>query len=210
MAERVAAIDIPLDPKAIGPGAASRQTAQAQGLRPAKFSPVHVAVLTPHQMWDARDVLSRGGSLALAEDKSEDGLRGAVTRMAEPAVEPALRAAAPVVARAMVEQAVARSEPPKLRPAVVGAGPRAEGRMVQLGAYSSRAGAQAAAANSIVAQKYALCVPSVLRGCEQLRRGNAHGQRSTHRHGISNITHCIKIRFAFPPYACPPHTLPCH
>lgn len=144
MAERVAAIDIPLDPKAIGPGAASRQTAQAQGLRPAKFSPVHVAVLTPHQMWDARDVLSRGGSLALAEDKSDDGLRGAVARMAEPAVEPALRAAAPVVARAMVEQAVARSEPPMLRPAVVDAGPRAEGRMVQLGAYSSRAGAQAA------------------------------------------------------------------
>lgn len=128
MAERVAAIDIPLDPKAIGPGAASRQTAQAQGLRPAKFSPVHVAVLTPHQMWDARDVLSRGGSLALAEDKSEDGLR----------------AAAPVVARAMVEQAVARTEAPMLRPAVVDMPPRAEGRMVQLGAYSSRAGAQAA------------------------------------------------------------------
>ena len=58
---------------------------------------------------------------------------------------------------------------------------------------SSRAGAQAAAANSIVAQKYALCVPSVLWGCEQLRRGNAHGQRSTHLHGTSSITRRIEI-----------------
>lgn len=143
MAERVAAIDIPLDPQAVRAGE-THQAAQAQGLRPAKFSPVHVAVLTPHQMWDARDVLSRGGSLALAEDESDDGLRGAVARMAEPAVEPALRAAAPVVAKAMVEQAVARTEAPMLRPAVAATAPTAEGRMIQLGAYSSRAGAQAA------------------------------------------------------------------
>ncbi|MFN7112164.1 MAG: SPOR domain-containing protein [Brevundimonas sp.] len=144
MAERVAAIDIPLDPQAVRADEGPRPSAQAQGLRPAKFSPAHVAVLTPHEMWDARDVLSRGGSLAFAEDKSDDGLRGAVARMAEPVVEPALRAAAPVVAKAMVEQAVARTEAPMLRPAVADTAPPVEGRMVQLGAYSSRAGAQAA------------------------------------------------------------------
>ena len=59
---------------------------------------------------------------------------------------------------------------------------------------NSRAGTQAAAAaDSIVTQKYTLCLPGVLRGCAQLRRGNVHGQRSTYLQGISSITRRIEI-----------------
>jgi len=45
-------------------------------------------------------------------------------------------------------------------------------------------------------------------GARQLRRGNGHEQRSTHPHGLSSITRRIEIRFASPPYTCPPHTPP--
>jgi hypothetical protein len=133
MADHVASIDIPMDPKADRPGdlPQRRMNAEEQGLRPAKFSPMQVALMTPHEMWDARDAQSRG----------ESGLRDAVVRMAEPAVE----AAAPVVARAVVQQAAARVEQePQLRPAVVRAEARPSGRTIQLGAYSSEAGAREA------------------------------------------------------------------
>jgi cell division septation protein DedD len=142
MAEHVAAIHIPLDPKDLGAGrSAPRPTAEEQGLRPAKFSPVHVAVMTPHEMWDAREALNSGAALVSA-DADGDGLRDAVVRMARPAVAPAAQAAAPVVTRAVVEQASV--ETPKLRPAVVRSEPHSAGRMIQLGAFSSPAGAQAA------------------------------------------------------------------
>ena len=53
-----------------------------------------------------------------------------------------------------------------------------------------------------------LPAPPLQAGARQLRRGNGHEQRSTHPHGISSITRRIEIRFASPPYACPPHTPP--
>ena len=66
----------------------------------------------------------------------------------------------------------------------------------------------------VVACKYKYIHPCgcvcrcVQAGARQLCRGNGHGQRSTHPHGISSITRHIKIQFASPRYACPPHTPP--
>jgi cell division septation protein DedD len=98
---------------------------------------MQVALMTPHQMWDARDAQAGAGR--------PDGLRDAALRMAEPAVEPVMRAAAPVVAKAVVEQAAARVAPqPSLRPAAIRTETAAPGRTIQLGAYSSEAGARAA------------------------------------------------------------------
>ncbi|GLK48540.1 hypothetical protein GCM10017620_15130 [Brevundimonas intermedia] len=143
MAEHVAAIDIPMDPgSATSSGDTPRPTAKDQGLRPLKFSPAHVAVMSPHEMWDARDALSSGGSIVSA-DADGDGLRDAVVRMVRPAVESAVEAAPAVMVKAVAERA-APVEAPRLRAAVVRTEPRPAGRMIQLGAFSSPAGAQAA------------------------------------------------------------------
>jgi hypothetical protein len=142
MAEHVAAIDIPMDPQAMRSGEAPpRRTAEEQGLRQVKFSPVHVSVMSPHEMWDARDALSGAASM-VSTDADGDGLRDAVVRMAQPAVETAVQAPA-VVTKAATERSVA-PETPRLRPAVVRSEPSPAGRMIQLGAFSSPAGAQAA------------------------------------------------------------------
>ncbi|MBA4807471.1 SPOR domain-containing protein [Brevundimonas sp.] len=136
MADHVAAIDIPMNPQADRPGDPQpRRTAEAQGLRPLKFSPVKVAVMSPHEMWDAREGLI---GAAKADEDGTSGLRDAVVRMAEPAVAPLLPGPAPKV----VETVAAAAEQPRLRPAVIRSG--GEGRMIQLGAYSSEAGARAA------------------------------------------------------------------
>lgn len=129
MAEHVAAVDIPLIPARDGAASAvpHRRTAAEAGLRPARFSPVQVAVMDPHDMWDARDAQA-------------SGLRATVERATRPAVEAAVETAAPVVARTMVHEAAARVEAPRLRPAVI----RETGRTIQLGAYSSAEGARAA------------------------------------------------------------------
>ena len=50
LADHVAAIDVPLHP-----AAGARRTGAETGLRPAPFSPVKLAVMDPHDMWDARD-----------------------------------------------------------------------------------------------------------------------------------------------------------
>lgn len=135
MAEHVAAIDVPMDPHAERPGGFSRpQSAEAQGLRSAKFSPVKVALMTPHEMWDARDGLI---SVAEASEVGTKGLRDAIVRRAEPAVQ---RAAAQAVAETLATS----PETARLRPAVVRPRAGGEGRMIQLGAYSSEAGARAA------------------------------------------------------------------
>ena len=61
-ADRIAAIEIPMDPDAPRPAAAHETRAETQGLRPAKFSPVKIALMTPYEMWDARDAMAgRGG-----------------------------------------------------------------------------------------------------------------------------------------------------
>lgn len=143
MAEHVAAIDIPMDPQAArSSGRPSPLTAQEQGLRPVKFSPAHVAVMTPHEMWDARDALT-GRAPTVSTDADGDGLRDAVVGMARPAVEAASHAAPAVVTKAIAERA-APADAPRLRPAVVRSEPNPAGRMIQLGAFSSPAGAQAA------------------------------------------------------------------
>lgn len=143
MAEHVAAIDIPLDPQSTkSGGGAPRLTTEEQGLRQVKFSPAHVAVMTPHEMWDARDALSGGDSM-VSTDADGDGLRDAVVRMARPAVETAVQAAPAVVAKAVTERAPP-AEASRLRFAVVRSEPSPAGRMIQLGAFSSPAGAQAA------------------------------------------------------------------
>ncbi|MEC7796954.1 MAG: hypothetical protein VX755_06480, partial [Pseudomonadota bacterium] len=139
-ADRIAAIEIPMDPDAPRPAAAHETRAETQGLRPAKFSPVKIALMTPYEMWDARDAMA--GRLGADERRTEPepdrepGLRGAVTRMVQPAVQPAMRAAAP----ALVE-AVDRADRPVLRPAVIRSEARptssTEGRLIQLGAFSS-------------------------------------------------------------------------
>lgn len=130
MAENVAAIDIPLRP---GDRDSRHRSAEAAGLRPARFTPVKVAVMDPHAMWDARD--AQAGIRHIGEDA---GLRDAVIRVTEPLAS----AAAPVVAKVTVQEAVARMETPTLH----SAGLRAStpGRTIQLGAYSSQAGAQQA------------------------------------------------------------------
>jgi len=121
MAEAVAAI--PLDGQAergeVGRPAA--RTAAEAGLRPA----LQVQVMDPHALWDARD----GGLRGLAE---EQGQRFAA-------------AAAPAVADAVVRNVSDRIDSAAaqagLRPAP---SPRAAGKLVQIGAYSSEAAARAA------------------------------------------------------------------
>lgn len=126
MANAVAAI--PLDgpsERSEAPTPAVRTAAEA-GLRPA----LQVQVMDPHALWDARD----GGLRGMAE---EQGQRFAA-------------AAAPAVADAVarnvstrIEEAAARTG---LRPARTPppAAPRAAGKLVQIGAYSSEAAARAA------------------------------------------------------------------
>ena len=126
MAEAVAAI--PLDGQAKASPARTQvvRTAAEAGLRPA----LRVQVMDPHALWDARD----GGLRGMAE---EQGQRFAA-------------AAAPVMAEAMVRNVSARIDsavgqtglrPAKAAPAMTAA--RAGG-LVQIGAYSSKAAAEAA------------------------------------------------------------------
>ena len=126
MADHVAAIDVPLDPSA-RQTARSDHSAQADGLRPARFAPVRVAVMDPHAMWDARD--DQAGVRRVAEDA---GLRDAVIRMVQPAVQTA--SAVPV------REAGAATPAPERASMMHDAGlrhPTPTGRTIQLGAYSS-------------------------------------------------------------------------
>jgi cell division septation protein DedD len=132
MAEHVAAIDIPLTP---GDRHARPQgrSAEEAGLRTVKFTPVKVAVMDPHAMWDARDAQA-----GVRHDAEGEGLRDAVIRVTQPVAQ----AAAPVVARAVVDEAVIRMEVPVLHQA--GLRSPSQGRTIQLGAYSSQDGARQA------------------------------------------------------------------
>lgn len=114
MANHVSAIEIPLDGKP-----ARARTAQEAGLRGAA-APLRVEVMTPYQLWDARD----GG---LPPAPVEDEIAGRL-----------VRAAAPAVAHAAVESVKARATE-ALRPAFPQ--PRTT---IQLGAYSSAESARAA------------------------------------------------------------------
>lgn len=127
MAENVAAIDIPLKSDT------RHRSAGQAGLRPARFTPVKVAVMDPHAMWDARDVQA-----GIRHEAADTGLRDAVIRVTQPVVQ----AAAPAVIKAAADEAVARFQPPMLRPASLSV--PTQGRTIQLGAYSSPAGAQQA------------------------------------------------------------------
>ncbi|MGQ3040604.1 MAG: SPOR domain-containing protein [Brevundimonas sp.] len=124
-ARNVAAI--PLDgqaaaPAVVTPAVAPVRTAAQEGLRPA----LRVEVMSPHDLWDARDGLVQQASARVAE------------------------VAAPVVVDAVVREASERIEEsaPRLRPAIshhqTSPRPDAARGLVQLGAYSSREAAQAA------------------------------------------------------------------
>lgn len=115
MADRVASIEVPLDGQ-VKPV----RTAHEAGLRGAN-APLKVEVMTPYQLWDARD-----GVLPPPPANSE--------------IAPALiRAAAPAVAEAAVDAVKARAAE-ALRPAF----PRGGAKTIQLGAYSSEDAARAA------------------------------------------------------------------
>lgn len=124
LANRIAAV--PLDGGAPTPASApAPKTAAQEGLRPA----LRVEVMDPHALWDARDGMVQQASARVAE------------------------AAAPVVVEAVTREATARLEAavsrpqtesrPQLRPALA-AEPQTGRGLVQLGAYSTAEGAQAA------------------------------------------------------------------
>ncbi|MFC5342503.1 SPOR domain-containing protein [Brevundimonas staleyi] len=117
MAQHVA--DIPLDG-----GARPVRTAAEAGLRPALAvgeapGALKVEVMSPHELWDARDA----------------GLRGAVAAAAPAVIE----AAAPVVTEAVVQRVSAEMPTRRLTPA-----PEVARTTLQLGAFASAAAAQRA------------------------------------------------------------------
>ncbi len=122
MAQAVA--DIPLD-GAPGP----QRTEASTDLRPAFATsdsvinpgPLRVEVMSPHDLWDARDA----------------GLRGSVEAMVPAVVE----ATAPVVTQAVLRRAAERETPTRAEPAVVREVARTT---LQLGAFASPAAAQRA------------------------------------------------------------------
>lgn len=132
MAEHVAAIDVPLTPgdrHALPQG----RSAEDAGLRPVKFTPVQVAVMDPHAMWDARDAQA-----GIRPDADGEGPRDRVIRVTQPMVQ----AAAPLVAKAVATEAVMRMEAPMLHQASLRV--PSQGRTIQLGAYSSHIAARQA------------------------------------------------------------------
>lgn len=121
MARHVAAIDVPLN--AAGK-ATPRMDARSAGLRPAEgFTPVQVAVMDPHDMWDARDAQAAG-------------LRF-VARTAAPVVAEAAMQRVSAVVENVVPTKV-EAEKPALRQADV------RRAVIQLGAFSSETAARAA------------------------------------------------------------------
>ena len=127
LSDQVAALDVPLEPPGRGdavPGRPAR--AHDAGLRPATFSPVKVSVMSPVEMWDARDAQAQG--LRDALKPMATAMRSHNTSAPEPEPTPA------------AETTTVERPKPALRPAVI----HAEGRTVQLGAYSSEAGAREA------------------------------------------------------------------
>ncbi len=118
-AEQVAAIPVDGRPAAVP----TPPTAAEAGLRPVHASDapaLQVVVMEPHDMWDARD-----------------GLRGMIDSAAPAIVE----AAAPAVMQAAVDR-VKAAPAEALRPAIQAASDA--GTTIQLGAFSTRAAAEAA------------------------------------------------------------------
>lgn len=115
VAESIAAIPLSAEPDARREPAGPRNAEEA-GLRPLK-----VELLTPHQLWDARDGLTAKAAAVLP---------------AMPAVFHDPEAPADV-------QAAQRAEAPPSRPVAVAAS-AAPAVLIQLGAYASQASAQAA------------------------------------------------------------------
>ena len=125
LGDQVAALNVPLEAPGRGDAASERPaTSHDAGLRPATFSPLKVSVMSPVEMWDARDAQAQG-------------LRDALKPMATAMRSHNTSAPRPTPA---FETASVERPKPALRPAVL----HAEGRTVQLGAYSSEAGAREA------------------------------------------------------------------
>ena len=124
MAEHVAAINVPLDSHT----APRSRTAAEAGLRPARFSPLQVSLMDPHDMWDARDAQSAGLRSGLSPSQR------VILAPAETVVEQ------PELVRTVIREPVQRTAAAGLRPAVA----KVEVRTVQLGAYSSEGAAREA------------------------------------------------------------------
>jgi len=151
LAERIA--DIPLDGHAQPAGLATPTTSKVRtaraddGLRPALPSALRVEVMDPHDLWDARDgLLPATNADAPGAPASNGGLRGMVERNSARMAE----AATPAVARAAVQQVSDRvaAGASAMRPAMARpvAAPAAltSHTVIQLGAYSTEAGARSA------------------------------------------------------------------
>lgn len=129
LGDQVAALDVPLEAPERGDAVPDRPArAHDTGLRPATFSPVKVSVMSPAEMWDARDAQAQGLRDALKPMTAAIRPRSASAPEPEPEPTPA------------AETTTVERPKPALRPAVL----HAEGRTVQLGAYSSEAGAREA------------------------------------------------------------------
>lgn len=125
LAKTIAAI--PLDGR-------SPDTAAGHGLRPALNEPVRVEVMEPHALWDARD----GMLTAAVQETAPRMIEAAAPVVAKAVVDQAAERAAEMTRAVDLRPALPRREPKPVQPAPAG---RA---LVQLGAYSTEAGARAA------------------------------------------------------------------
>ncbi|WP_296177342.1 SPOR domain-containing protein [uncultured Brevundimonas sp.] len=116
VADRIAAIPLSAKPEPAREPAAPRNAEEA-GLRPLK-----VELLTPHQLWDARDGLTATAAAVLPAVPAV---------FHDPEAPPEVQAAASVQPEAQPLRRVAVSEP-------------SSAVLIQLGAYASQASAQAA------------------------------------------------------------------
>jgi hypothetical protein len=139
LAQKVADIRIDGSPDAAGP---LTRTAAEDGLRPA-LAPVaghrqelRVEVMDPHDLWDARDGLRR--------TIREEG--AAVAEAAAPAIAQAATRAVVRQVSTRTSEAARPSDRDGLRPVIArtSAAPAGGRAVIQLGAYSSEAAAQAA------------------------------------------------------------------
>lgn len=131
LAEAVAAI--PLDGQGEPSAAAAvRRTSNHAALRPA----IRVEVLDPHALWDARDADMNG----MVERAAPRLVAAAAPAMADAVVQQVSHRVDNAAARAGLRPAI-QAAAPKAAP---GAAQRAARGLVQLGAYSSEASAQAA------------------------------------------------------------------
>ncbi|KAK0360872.1 hypothetical protein LTR94_025637 [Friedmanniomyces endolithicus] len=172
MAQDVADIHIPMDPPQGRQN--DRPPSRDREARPHGFAPMKVALMTPHEMWDARDArLGRGearsderhetngpsdqGMVAQVKNSLQrtlqSGVQDAAAQVGASAVQAQIQSQAPALMKvkhtAPAQEAraapVARREPSEASsPVMTARTARGDGRFVQLGAFSSEAAAHQA------------------------------------------------------------------